>query len=209
MIYNSLTVLTEDPNRREVPTHTFNKSKTRLDNLTGVFTELIKGDAGRQSRPFSWYMASRADIAAFEAFLEERKGRCVPFWIPTWHDDLILNTDGDATLANVEVQNINYSRHQFDTTYTWRRHLAFIKRGVGIQFIKRIDGAVETSTTFETLTLDSVLGQALPKAQWMLSFLTLCRLESDEVELHWHAPHIAESTFNVIELPFEMPQVPV
>lgn len=209
MIYNGVTVLTEDPNRREVPTHQSNKSKTRLDNLTGVFTEFIKGDANRNARPFSWFMDSRDSINAFLAFLDERKGRWAPFWVPTWHDDLMLASDGDGTLATIEVQNINYSRHQFDSLYTWRRHLAFIKRGAGIQFIKRIDGAVETSSTLETLTLDSALGQDLPKDDWMLSFLTLCRLESDEIELHWHNTDIAEADFNVIELPFEMPQVPV
>jgi hypothetical protein len=209
MIYNGVTVLTEDPNRREVPTHTSTKSKVRLDNLTGAFTEFIKGDAGRQTRPFHWFLDGRAAINDFWTFMEERKGRWAPFWVPTWHDDLLLRTDGDAALAAIEVHNINYSRHQFDALYTWRRHLAFIKRGAGVQFIKRIDGAVETTTLFETLTLDSLLGQALPKDDWMLSFLTLCRLASDEIEFHWHNTTLAEVAFNVIELPTEMPQVPV
>lgn len=208
MIYLGLTVLTEDPNRRDDPTHTARRSKIRTDSVTGPFLETEKGASQRQSRPFSWFMENRAAIDEFRAFLDERKGRLVPFWVPTWHNDLILSTEGLPAAASLDVMNINYSRHQFHTLETWRRHLAFIQIGAGIQFIKRIDSAVEGTDT-ETIGLDSVTGVLLRPNEWMLSFLTLCRLTSDDTNLHWHSPTSAEAEFEVIELPQEMPQVPV
>jgi hypothetical protein len=45
--------------------------------------------------------------------------------------------------------------------------------------------------------------------QWMLSFLTLCRLDQDEILLHWHGKECAEAEFVVVELPQEMLAVPV
>lgn len=208
MIYLDLTVLTEDPNRREDPQYTARRAKVRIDSVTGPFTEVEQSTSQRQLRPFSWYMGSRADINAFRAFLAERKGRLVPFWIPTWHHDLSLNAEALIATSEIVVDNINYTRHQFNDTETWRRHLAFIKIGSGVQFIKRIDGAIESTAT-EALTLNSALGEGLVPGDWMLSFLTLCRLETDDITLHWHSPTIAEAVFNVIELPNEMIPEPI
>jgi hypothetical protein len=208
MIFLGLTVLTEDPNRRDDPTHTAERSKIRTDSVTGPFSELEKGFSQQQVRPFSWFMGSRADIDAFRAFREERKGRLVPFWIPTWHHDVILATAGIVGNSSITVRNINYTRHMFAPPTTWRRYLALIKIGSGIQYIKRIDAAVEGVDT-EELTLDSPLAVNLPVSQWMLSFLTLCRVETDEISLHWHSPTSAEASFSVRELPLEMPVVPV
>lgn len=211
MIYLGLPVLLEDPNRREDPTHTARRSKLRVDSVTGPFTEVEKAKVQKQTRPFSWFMANRADIDAFRTFIDERKGRLVPFWIPTWHHDLRLAATGLSGSASLDILNINYSRHQFDATETWRRHLAFIKIGVGVQFIRRIDSAVENVDETETLGLSSATGIDIDptKDQWMLSFLTMCRLESDVIPLHWHSPTTAEAVFNVVEIPQEMTAVPV
>lgn len=208
MIYNGLTVLTEDPNRRESPSHAANRSKVRIDSVTGPFTEVEKGKAQRQSRPFSWFMESRAAIDAFRAFRAERMGRLVPFWIPTWHHDLVLALDAPGNSGHIEVEAIGYSQHQFDATTTWRRHLALIQLGVGINQIRRVDGVLDLSLT-EILTLDANTNVQMNVGYWMLSFLTLCRLDTDSVTMHWHGQTTAEATFNVIELPQEMPLVPV
>jgi hypothetical protein len=63
---------------------------------------------------------------------------------------------------------------------------------------------LETPTE-ERLTLDAALTEAMFRGQWMISFLTLCRLNSDEVALHWHSPTIAEATLEFVELPTETP----
>lgn len=208
MIYAGYTVLTEDPNRRDAVTQQSNRTKTRIDSGTGPFTEVSPASVGRAVRSFNWYMDSRAAIDQFRAFMAERAGRLVPFWLPTWHHDLQLAGDVPSPLSTLDVININYTRYQFDTTETWRRHLAFIRIGVGIDSIRRIDGAVEHVTT-ETLTLDSAPSSAMVKGQWMLSFLTLCRLEKDDYDLRWQGRTVAECTFDVREIPQEMTSVPV
>lgn len=206
MIFLGLTVLTEDPNRRDSVSQQYTRSKIRIDSTTGNFTEIEKAKASRMVRTFEWFMPDRASIAVFLAFRNERQGRLVPFWVPTWHHDLILDHDIVAG-SSLVVRNVGYTRYKFDTRYTWRRYIAFIQIGAGIQYIRRIDNATETPTR-ETLTLDTATPATLVKGQWMLSFLTLCRLDKDEVPMHWHLPTAAESSFDIREIPNEMPQVP-
>jgi hypothetical protein len=204
MIYNGLTVLTEDPNRRDDPTDQYNISKVRQDSGTGPFGELLKGSANRPMRPFSWYMPDRPAINAFRAFLAERTGRLVPFYVPTWHHDLVMTTDPLVGDNFITVKNVGYNRLLFDAHKTYRRHLALIQNGVGIKYIRRIESVLET-TTEERLTLDTALTENMVRGQWMVSFLTLCRLNSDEVALHWHSPTLAEAELQFIEVPLELP----
>lgn len=208
MIYAGYDVLLEDPNRRDDPTHTVRRSKVRIDSLTGPFTEIVKGQSSRQVRPFSWFMESRAAINAFRSFRDARLGRLVPFWVPTWQNDLLLTADVADGADSLIVGNVGYSRFLFDPVTTWRRHVAFIKIGVGIQFVRRIDAAAEGAAV-ETVTLDSGVTGALAQTGWMLSFLTLCRLNTDLVSLHWHSRTVAEAEFEMIEVAQEMPIVDV
>lgn len=208
MIYAGFTVLTEDPNRRDAVTQQANRTKTRIDSQTGPFTEVSPAQAPRGVRTFNWFMPDRPSIDAFRAFMAERAGRFTPFWVPTWHHDLQLAGDVLSPASTLNVIDIGYSRYQFDSTQTWRRHLAFIQIGVGLQFIRRIDGAVEASPV-ETLTLDSATASAMLNGQWMLSLLTLCRLESDSYDLKWSGRNVAECSFDIREIPQEMTPVPV
>jgi hypothetical protein len=207
VIYLGSTVLTVDPNRRDLVNQTFDRSKFRIDSATGPFTEYDKALIGRQLRTFNWYMGTRAAINDYKAFLAERQGRLVPFWVPTWHHDLVLAADIIVPSGSIDIQNIGYTRFLFDPLYTWRRYVAFIKIGSGIQYIRRINTAIENTDT-ETLTLDAAPTGPIVVDQWMLSFLTFCRLESDTVPMTWHTLTVAEAAFDMRELPQEMPTTP-
>lgn len=203
-MYNGLTVLTEHPNRRDDPTEQFAITKVRNDSVTGPWSELIKGAANRPSRPFAWFMPTRAAINTFRAFLAERQGQLVPFYSATWHHDLVM---ANAVLANdnfITVQNVSYNRLLFDAHKTYRRYLAIIQIGFGIKYIRRVESVVETPTT-ERLTVDTLIPEDMKVGQWMISYLTLCRLATDQVELHWHSPTLAEATLQFLEVPTEMP----
>lgn len=205
MIYLGFPVLTEDPNRRDIPTHTLQLSKTRNDSVTGPFTEIVKGPVQQQVRPFSWFMGSRADVVAFEAFRDSCAGRLNPFWAPTWQHDLYLQTVVIAGTAVIPLVNTNYTKFFWDPVNKWRRYLAFVRIGTGISFLRRIDVATEDSAIQETITVDSAVPVNLIPGEWMLSFLTMCRLDTDVVVTHWHGPALAESVLTFRELPLEAP----
>lgn len=205
MIYLGTTVLTEDPNRKEVPTHTLLLSKARNDSLTGAFSELVKAPVQQQTRPFNWFMGSRADIVAFETFRAARKGRLAPFWVPTWQHDLYLQSNIAAGDTILPMVNVGYTKYFWDADNRWRRYLAFIQIGTGINFIRRIDSATEDTGLQETIELDSGVPVNLVVGQWMLSYLTMCRLDSDVVVMKWLGENIAEAALTFRELPLEVP----
>lgn len=205
MIYLGTTVLTEDPNRRDPPSHTSLISKTRQVNTTGAFNETVKGAVNQQLRPFSWFLGSATDVGNLETFRTFCKGRLMPFWVPTWQHDLLLLADVVPGSIVLPLQNVGYTKFMWDPTQKDRRYLAFIKMGQGIVYTRRIDVAVEDSPTQETITLDSAIPVALVVGEWMLSYLTMCRMDSDAVAYHWHAPGIAEAELTFREIPLEVP----
>lgn len=204
MIYLGYTVLTEDPNRRDQVQRQFERSKFRIDSGTGQFSEIDKAGVSRPVRPFNWFMEDRTKINAFKAFMAERVGCLVPFWVPTWHNDLRMAADLVTPDVNIDVENIGYTRYQYDAVKTYRRYVAFIHIGSGLQYIRKIVNSVENVTT-ETITFDAAPLTGLPRDEWMLSFLTLCRLDVDEYKIKWHTRTVAECQFNMRELPQEMP----
>lgn len=205
MIYLGYPVLTEDPNRRDIPSHILQLAKKRVVSETGAFAEVVKGIAQQQVRPFSWFIGSRADYNNFADFRNMTMGRLSPFWVPTWQHDLILKEEVAALSTILPFQNIGYTRYFWDTTIKWRRYLAFIQIGTGISFIRQVNNAVESSAIQETLTIDSGVPVKLNLGEWMVSFLTFCRNESDTFETHWHGPALAEVALVFREIPLEAP----
>lgn len=205
MIYLGTTVLTEDPNRRDTPTHTQVLSKTRQVNTTGPFNEIVKGGSIQQLRPFSWFLGSRADVTTFETFRDTNKGRLGRFWVPTWQHDLLLITNVTAGASVIPLRNMGYTKYFWSPTKKFRRYLALIKMGQGIVYLRRIDSAVEDTALQETITLDTAVPVNMTVGEWMLSFLTMCRLDSDTVRTHWHSPTLAEAELTFRELPLEVP----
>ena len=205
MIYLGTMVLTEDPNRREAPTHTQLLSKTRQTNTTGAFNEITKGTTGQQLRPFSWFLGSRADITEFELFRDTVLGRLKPFWVPTWQHDLLLATPITAGASVIPLLNTGYTKYFWNPAKNYRRYLALIKMGQGIVYLRKIITAVEDSPIQETITLDAAVPVNMVVGEWMLSYLTMCRLDSDTVKTHWHGPALAEVELTFRELALEAP----
>lgn len=64
-------------------------------------------------------------------------------------------------------------------------------------FYRHIAGSVQSEPIRELLTLDKSLGRTVhPKDIKMISFMGLCRLDSDQIELSWHSNEIATVNVN-------------
>lgn len=143
---------------------------------------------------------SRPEIAKFLGFLWRRAGRRVPFWLPTQENDFDLVSIG---FNNVTVRECGYSTW----VYPKRGHVAFIVfrptnvYEVGRQIYRKIEYATDNGDGTETLgaaiASDFSAGDV---DKVMLSLLRYYRLESDAVELTWHAPTIATCRLNFREL---------
>lgn len=197
--YLGFDVLDQVTPGREEAAKVFKRSFTLLDNRTGKRAADDRGGAPIVTRPFTWIAHGRAAINTFKSFITARKGRAVPFWVPTYQHDLILNQDVLATETTIVIKDINYTAMLFPNAA--RRHIAYITPALNMTF-RKITSATRTTTT-ETLTMDSAAGTAFPASTTMVAFLILCRLAEDKVEYTWYTTDYIEAALKFTELPKE------
>ena len=200
--YLGLNVLEVQPNRAKDPRRSFLRSLTKMDAGTGKTTVQDRAGISRSELEFDWFLDGRSEIAVFQAFLLARKGRAVPFWVPSWRHDLVLNQDAGAIDTSITVKATGFTKYQFGQTS--RRQVAFILSD-GTMIYRRITGSNDPGNGTEVLTLDSALGVAVPAATTMVCFLHLVRLASDAVEVLWHHQTLAEASMRFTEVPREIP----
>lgn len=205
MTYLGYNVLVLNYNRLGSFEERFRRKFVLLDPKTGKRVSDEQAPAPAASRPFTWTALGRAEIAAMRAFLDARVGRAVPFWLPSFQWDLALTEDVLQNQAIVTIRWVRYGQQMWGTTGA-RRHVALWSLGVGAMDLYRIAGATDPADYLtETLTLDPVAVRAYPKATTVVSFLKLCRLEDDRVEISYPSGSVAEATIHLRELPLEAP----
>lgn len=161
--------------------------------------------AAAPSRPFTWTAIGRQEMSAMRAFLDARKGRAVPFWLPSYQWDLALAEDVPQNQSSMSIWWVRYKQQMWGTTAA-RRHLAIWTLGDGTMDYARIVGATDPANyVTETVTTDPVAVREYSRARTVLSFLKFCRLEDDHVEISYPSSQVAEATIRVRELPLEAP----
>jgi hypothetical protein len=140
------------------------------------------------------------------AFLEARKGRAVPFWLPSYQWDLTLAVDLLTAGSNASIDWVRYTQQYFGTTGA-RRHLAIWPHGLpGSMDYYLVEDADDPGTEVtESLTINPGAVQDYPVASTVLSFLKLGRLEDDRVEIEYYDTETAQATIKFRELPLEAP----
>jgi len=174
-----------------------------LDPKTGKRVTDEQSPSPAAVRPFTWTALGRAEITAMRTFLDARVGRAVPFWLASFQWDLSLTEDILEDQAIATVRWVRYTQQMWGTTGA-RRHVALWTLGNGAMDYHRIADADDPADyETESLTLDPVAVRDYPMEKTVLSFLKLCRLEDDLVEISYPSGHVAEATIRVRELPLE------
>ena len=74
-----------------------------------------------------------------------------------------------------------------------------------MDFYRIADATDPADYLTETLTLDPVAVRDYSMDRTVLSFVKLCRLEDDRVEISYPSAQVAQATIRVRELPLEAP----
>lgn len=206
MTYLGYDVLELNYNRRGPIEETLDHDFILLDARTGKRYADDHAESPAASRPFIWTADDRAESATMRAFLAARKGRAIPFWFPSYQWDLALVEDCLTAAATLTIEWVRYTQQMFGTTGA-RRHVALWTHGVpGSMDYYRIDDADDPGTEVtETLTLDPAAVRDYDAETTVISFLKLCRLESDLVTIRYPDGVHAEAEIVVRELPNEAP----
>jgi hypothetical protein len=176
-----------------------------LSSKTGRRVADEQAPAPAASRPFTWTAFGRDEITAMRTFLDARRGRAVPFWLPSFQWDLALAEDVSQNQSSATIWWVRYKQQMWGTTGA-RRHLAIWSLGDVTMDYCRITGAIDVANyQTETLTLDPVAQREYARTKTVLSFLKFCRLDEDRIEISYPSPQVAEATIRVRELPLEAP----
>ena len=132
-------------------------------------------------RPAGFVNSTLAETAAFRKWLFRRQGRYSPFWMPSFENDLRIDT------LNTITDKVQIRRDSYDDLGYQRQHVAF-KTLSGDWYCRAvISVSVLPGGERLELTLDSALPSLDPSAISRLCFLSLHRLNSDRIQLNWQA----------------------
>lgn len=199
--YSGLDVLTLPPNTADGDTdETYDRDFDTVDFAKGSWFVSDHAAGPVISRPYKWLLKTRQEIMNFLAFLEVRKGKAIPFWMPTWSKDLEQMQDMGSADTNILIRNIGYTRHM--NLNPNRSTLIFFPTDGSTPIVKTITGCAENSNGTETLGLNSSFGVIKKITDFRaISFLSYCRMDQDSFDLNWYTDSIADVSFKVKEIP--------
>ncbi|WP_287916087.1 hypothetical protein [Comamonas sp.] len=177
-LYRGMPVFEARPDESKDLTHSYERLVLTLDNTTAM--PAVTDTAGKNFalQQHRWMLAGREEHSAWRSLLYGLRGRAQAVWVPTHAEDLV-----PAELASgavLKVQRVGYAR--FGLGQQGRRDIR-IELHSGAVIYRRITAAVESGPT-EELALDSSLpGVIAPEQIARISYMALCRLASDDIEL--------------------------
>lgn len=193
-----------DFNRRGAIEERVQRLFVSLDTETGRRTSDEHSPAPAPTRPFTWTAFGRAEIVELFAFLDARKGRAIPFWVPSYQRDLQLAEDLAQNDTNVNLVWVRYAQQMFPGS-GGRRHVALWEPRVSMSFHKIVDADDPGDGLTESITITPVAPRLFPAATTLVSFLKLCRLEEDLTAISWPSASVAEAVLQAREIPNEAP----
>lgn len=180
------------PNRATPVEDTYERLLDVLD-LGGVVVADDPVGRPQVATQLAYVLRNRAEIAWMRRWLQARGGRHGAFWLPTFEPDLTPTELITAASQVITVRDIGYGLYY--ALAPGRRDLLIELRD-GRQFLRRIVDTLEADPGTERLLLDRALGVDAPmQAVRRISFMSLCRLDADSVELSHRSAGVAQISF--------------
>lgn len=179
------------PNWTEDPEMVIERKLEVFDPQVGPIAVDDEAQMPLTAQRMQWLFDGRAEIDRFRKRMFALRGKQGRVWVPTWTEDFVpVGAIGAAALA-LDVEWCGYTLYQQGAV---NRSDIRIELTTGEVFYRRITGSSEIDQETERLQLDSALGITVqPDDILLVSFLSLCRLESDAVELAWFTGEAVES----------------
>lgn len=162
------------------------------DNGVGSPAEVELYDRPAQRFSIAWAAHTMEKRWSVRRFLHYLRGSQKAFWLPSWGHDLTLQANIGAGATTITVRRIGYPNAYAVT------HI-MIRTKAGVNYYREVTGGTLTGGN-DVLTIDSALGTAVTTAQVeRISFMRLCRLDTDRVEFRHLAGYGADIAAPVVE----------
>lgn len=178
--YNSK-VLLDTCNVMTSPTiaETYQQSIIVVDNDTGLVYQDSPWNSNRHSFPLTLRAYTREETFNLRKLMHAFRGRQISFYVPTFSQDLLPTTAPTAASTDLIIQNIGYTDFVVSTQPKDR---IWLRKTDGTIFTRQIVSSVETSSTVETLTVDSTWGAAIALGDIdRISYLEEVRYNTDDI----------------------------
>lgn len=189
--YRGYPVFSILPNWVSDPEWSLERKMARYDNETGIqyFDDESERPATRQALSFTF--PDRTDIDTWRKLLHALAGRFGGVWVRATTIDMELAAPLLSAATAMDIEWMGYTL--FVGTVPGKKDIR-IALADGTVLYRRITNAVELSSTVERLTLDSAPGVDIQLADVVsISFISLCRMDSDGIELAWWSGDVCES----------------
>jgi len=180
-LYRGQSVFETRPDEGEDLTSSYQRLLLTLDSGSAIPLMTDTANRAFPVQAHRWLEMGRSERAALRSFIYAMQGRQKSVWLPTHADDLTLVDIVSSLATTLDIANIGYSR--FASAKPGRRDIR-IELWDGSVYFRRITGSSELSSDIERISIDATFGrQILPVDIVRISWLVLCRLDSDTVEI--------------------------
>jgi len=201
--YRGLPVLEDAPNWAGSLEAEFVHKIAEFDYQTGPAFVEYEGAVPNRLQQFRWFLNGRAAVDRYRRMLGALSGRLTPFWFPSQTSDFTVTQPIGANATQITVRNTGYA--QYARQQNGRKDIRIQLRNGAIHYRRLTDAAI-LSDAEENLQIDSALGSAAiqPDDIRQVSFLSLVRLDQDQVEIAWRTAAFAESSHTVRTLHYDV-----
>lgn len=191
--YSGSDVYTDEPKMPgSTTTFTLSQREDVTDFDLGPISKRTTWSTPRYARAWRYVLRTRAEIHDYRTWLQRRQGRYRAFYAATYEANFRVKGSGLITTA------LSFESDSFVDWAAGRSHLV-IEDVNGQYYLKGISGAAQVDSTTAQVTLDSALNLLVGNVK-RVSWLGLCRLDTDMVEITWLGGGLAESVLPVLEI---------
>lgn len=176
--FEGVPVLNVPPNRSNEITLDHVRLAEEHDNRTGVPWRTDPIGRAFQIQGHNWFITGRQAHAQFRAMLYWLRGRQKAVWLPSFNDDIIVTRPSAMASLNLDIERIGLA---YSGGLTPGRDVVLVN-GVPARVTEL---GVPQSESEERLRIGAGLSAAIPAGSTG-SFLSMCRLNQDAVELMHH-----------------------
>lgn len=179
--YRTAPVLEDSPDSESGQDANYTREAVIIDNTTGYPEVDDRAGIGFPHFSHAWFMQGAAARTAFRALMYLLKGRQGEVWVPSYQSDVVVQANIGSGATVVTIQNIGYATYLQGAQ---NRQDVRIELYSGAVYYRRITGASTLSSAQENISIDSALPLAVaPTDVRRISFMTLCRLSGDVVDI--------------------------
>lgn len=138
---------------------------------------------------------TKEELWSARQWIHSRRGKQKTFYIPTWNNDLNVVTDINAADTTITVTDIKY--HLYYTT----KDIIILKKDGTYVLLDTYAGSDNGDGT-ETISISTQVGEDILVSEIdKVSFVTLCRFNSDRIEIKHRVNRGASIVIPIVEVP--------